>query len=84
MTVSLDGARVAKFVATLNLLSDFARNNLDFFRDLEAWKQTGQMSESLLGFIDTFKIFTAEERGRFVEFLKVLSMVLEESEDSSQ
>ena len=84
MTISLDGARVAKFVATLNLLSDFARNNLDFFRDLEVWKQTGQMSESLLGFIDTFKLFTTEERGRFVEFLKVLSMVLEESERSTR
>jgi len=84
MTVSLDGARVARFVATLNLLSDFARNNLDFFRDLETWKQTGQMSESLLGFIDTFKLFTTEERGRFVDFLKVLSMVLEQSERSNQ
>jgi len=84
MTISLDGARVPRFVATLNLLSDFARNNLDFFRDLEAWKQTGQISESLLGFIDTFKLFSTEERGRFVEFLKVLSMVLEESERSNQ
>jgi len=84
MTISLDQVRISKFVAALKLLSDFARNNLDFFRDLEEWKHTREMSDSILAFTDTFKLFSTEERGRFVEFLKILSMVLEETEHTDQ
>lgn len=83
MTVSLGEVRVSRFMAVLRLLTDFAGNNRDFFRDLEEWKHTQEMSPSILAFIEGFKLFTTEERGRFVEFLKVVSRMLEESEDTS-
>jgi hypothetical protein len=80
MAVSLDEVRVARFVATMKVLSDFAQTNPDFFSDLEVWERTREMSDSILAFIDAFKLFTTDERGRFVEFLKVLSEVLEGSD----
>lgn len=82
MVVSLEQVRVARFVAVLKVLGEFARNNRDFFSDLETWRQTGERSPVILAFIEGFKLFTAKERETFVEFLKVLSMVLEESEQS--
>jgi len=51
---------------------------------LETWKQTGEKSSLIVSFIEMFNLFALTERKRFVEVLKILSMVLEESEDSSQ
>lgn len=84
MDVALDKVRVARFVAAMKVLSDFGRNNPDFFADLEAWRQTGEMSPVILAFIEGFKLFTAKERETFVLFLKVLSMVLDEADRSNQ
>jgi len=84
MAIALDKVRVSKFVAALNLLSDFARNNHDFFAELEEWKHTRELGPSILTFIEGFDLFTTDERKRFVEFLEVLSMVLEEAERSNQ
>lgn len=84
MEVALDKVRVARFVAAMKVLSDFGRNNPDFFSDLEAWRQTGEMSPVILAFIEGFKLFTAKERETFVLFLKVLSMVLDEADHSNE
>jgi len=84
MAVALDKVRVARFVAAMKVLSDFGRNNPDFFADLESWRQTGEMSPVILAFIEGFKLFTAKERETFVVFLKVLSMVLDEADHSNQ
>jgi hypothetical protein len=83
MPVALGQVRVVRFIAVLKLLGDFARNNSDFFVDLETWKQTGEMSPSILSFIEGFNLFTDKERKTFVELLKVLSKVLEENEQSN-
>ena len=84
MAVALDKVRVARFVAAMKVLSDFGRSNPDFFADLEAWRQTGEMSPVILAFIEGFKLFTPKERETFVVFLKVLSMVLDEADHSNQ
>ena len=84
MAIVLDKVRVARFVAAMKVLSDFGRNNPEFFADLEAWRQTGEMSPVILAFIEGFKLFTAKERETFVLFLKVLSMVLDEADHSNQ
>ena len=84
MAIAIDQVRPAKFVAAVNVINDFVRNNHEFFADLETWKQTGEKSSLILSFFEGFNLFTLTERKRFVEVLKVLSMVLEESEDRSQ
>jgi hypothetical protein len=73
MATAIDQVRPAKFVAALNVISDFVRNNHDFFADLEIWKQTGEKSSLIVSFIEMFNLFALTERKRFVEVLKVLS-----------
>ena len=83
MAIAIDQVRPAKFVAAVNVISDFVRNNHEFFADLETWKQTDEKSSLIVSFIEMFNLFTLTERKRFVEVLKVLSMVLEENEPSN-
>jgi hypothetical protein len=83
MATAIDQVRPAKFVAAVNVISDFVRNNHEFFADLETWKQTDEKSSLIVSFIEMFNLFTLTERKRFVEVLKVMSMVLEEDGPSN-
>ena len=83
MATAIDQVRPAKVVAAVNVISDFVRNNHEFFADLETWKQTDEKSSLIVSFIEMFNLFTLTERKRFVEVLKVMSMVLEEDGPSN-